>query len=245
MEHRKLDVLIPLAGTSIFFNESNYPFPKPLIEVNGKPMIQLVLEQLNSMEIVEKFIFVLNSEDCRKFHLDSVLRLLTDNRCEIIKLDKTTKGAACSVLMAIDEINPEKELLICNGDQIIEEDYNDIIGHFRTDDYDAGVVTFNSVHPRWSYVRLDKKGEIIETAEKRPLSNSAIAGFYYFKKGQMFVDAAMKMIEKGASVNDAYYIAPTLNELVLQNCKLGVYAIENEKYHSFYSPQNIKAYESI
>ncbi|WP_430428596.1 glycosyltransferase family 2 protein [Maribacter litoralis] len=244
MKNKKLDVLIPLAGKSSFFDDNSYIYPKPLIEVNNVPMIQLVLERLISMGIVDKFIFIVNSDDCKKYHLDNVLKLLTNEKCEIIKLDKDTKGAVCSALMAIDSIDSEKELLICNGDQIIDEDHNDIVDFFRINKYDAGVVTFNSVHPRWSYVRLNDQNNIIETTEKRPISDSAISGFYYFNKASYFIQSSMKMIEKDANVNGLYYVAPTLNELVLENKKLGVYNISNDKYHSFYSPQKIKVYES-
>lgn len=244
MENKKIDVLIPLAGKSVFFNDSDYLYPKPLIEVNAVPMIQLVLERLIAMDIVDNFIFVVDNGDCKRFHLDNVLKLLTKDKCEIVRLDNSTKGASCSSLMAIDYLNHDKELIICNGDQIINQDYNDIVDFFRKNNYDAGVVTFESVHPRWSYVRLNSDNHIIETAEKRPISNSAIAGFYYFKRAQLFIDSSMRMIEKDANVEGRYYIAPSLNELILVSKKLGVYPVSNDKYHSFYSPQKIKAYES-
>ena len=239
----KIICLIPLAGSSNFFDK-DYKFPKPLIEVNERPMIQIVLEQIMKDNLIEKFIFIVNSNDCKKYHLDNVLKLITDDKCEIIRLDKETKGAACSALMAIEHIKDDQELLICNGDQVLDEDFEEVVEHFRKEKFDAGVVTFNSVHPRWSYIRQNESGHIIETAEKRPISNKAIAGVYYFRNGSFFVESAMKMIEKGASVNSSYFIAPALNELILQNLKLGVFHVASSKYHSFYSPQKIKAYES-
>ncbi|ALM08450.1 hypothetical protein SB49_11975 [Sediminicola sp. YIK13] len=240
----KIDILIPLAGKSLFFDDKSYPFPKPLIDVDSTPMIQLVIERLLKLTHINKFIFIVNNEDCKKYHIDNVLRLLTEDNCEIVKLDNETKGAACSALMAIDYLDKDRQLIICNGDQVIEENYNDIIDFFQNNIFDCGVATFESVHPRWSYVRLDENDNIIETAEKRPISKSAIAGFYYFKDGYLFIESAMRMIEKDANVNGLYYIAPCLNELVLQNKKLGAYKIDNDRYFSFYSPQKIKTYES-
>ena len=131
---------------------------------------------------------------------------------------------------------------IANGDQIIDERLGDIVKQLDKN-YDAGVLSFETVHPRWSYVRLDEKGLITEAAEKRPLSNNAIAGFYYFKKGRDFVRAAMSSIKKDSNVNGIYYIAPTLNELVLEGKRLGVYKIDKTKYHTLYSPQKIQEYE--
>lgn len=238
-----INILIPLGGKSPFFDNEEYPFPKPLIEINGKPMIEIVLDNLCKIKKGKRFIFIVNPDDCHKYHLDNVLNLLTDNNCIIIKLASETKGAACSSLMAIEHINNQDKLLISNGDQVINKDLNEILDHFEKKNIYAGAVCFDSVHPKWSYVRLDENNKIVETAEKRPISKNAIAGLYYFKHGSDFVTSAMKTIEKDANVNGLYYIAPTLNEMVLENKNLEIFKIQNNQYHSFYSPQKIKEYE--
>jgi dTDP-glucose pyrophosphorylase len=171
------------------------------------------------------------------------LKLLTENNCEIIKIAGETKGAVCSSLMAIQHINNDEPLIIANADQIIDTDFDDVITQFERRDVDAGVICFESVHPKWSYVRLDKHGKIIETAEKRPISKNAIAGFYYFNKGKDFVKAGMLLVEKDANVGGLYFVAPTYNELVLDNKNLEIIRITDKQYHSFYSPQKIKEYE--
>ncbi len=237
-----LKILIPLAGKSIFFNEKEYVFPKPLLDIQGKPMIELVINNLEKILTEKEFIFLLRSEDCIRYHLDDTIRLIT-NPCTIIKIDRETKGAACSALLAIDHINNTDNLVIANGDQLFEEDLNQVLGKFHADNCDAAVICFESVHPRWSYVSLDENNRIIETAEKRPISKNAIAGFYYFKHGKDFVRAAMKSIKNDYSVNGLYYIAPVLNELVLENKMLSIYRIDNNKYFTFYSPAAIKHFE--
>jgi dTDP-glucose pyrophosphorylase len=239
-----INILIPLGGKSHFFDNDEYPFPKPLIEINGKSMIEMVIENLNRIKEESRFIFVVKTEDCNRYHLDNVLNLLTDGKCVIIKLGGETKGAVCSALMSIEHINNQERLIISNGDQIINHDLNEILAHFENKNLDAGVVCFTSVHPKWSYVRLDENNKIVETAEKRPLSKNAIAGFYYFKHGSDFVKSAMKSIEKDSNVDGLYYIAPTLNEMVLENKNLEIFKIDNSQYHSFYSPQKIKEYEN-
>ncbi|MGB5964501.1 MAG: glycosyltransferase family 2 protein [Sulfurimonadaceae bacterium] len=236
-----INVMIPLAGTNPLFPKSEYPFSKPLVEIDGKPMIQLAIENLQTIDQDIHFIFLVKAEDCKNFFLDHTLRLLTENQSTIIKIDKDTRGAACSALLAIDEIDNDTPLIICNGDQIIKEDLNKIIDHLST--YDAGVVTITSVHPRWSYIRTDGD-EVIETAEKRPISKDAIAGVFYYAKGSDYVRAAMEMIKKDAHYNDMYYIASTLNELILENKRIGFYKIPVDQYECFYSPEKIKEYEN-
>ena len=145
--------------------------------------------------------------------------------------------------MAIEHMDNPDKLVISNGDQVIEEDLNRPLSFFDERRADAGVIAFESVHPKWSYVRLGTDGRVIETAEKRPISKHAIAGFYYFKRGSDFVKSAMQSIEKDASVNGIYFIAPCINEMVLQNKRIEMFPIEDRRYRSFYSPQKIKEYE--
>jgi NDP-sugar pyrophosphorylase family protein len=238
-----INILIPLAGSNQFFNESEYPYPKPLIEINNKTMIEHVINNFDTIKEEKQFIFIVNSVECATYHLDNVLNLLTDNRCKIIKIDHQTKGAACSAMMAIEYINNDEKLIIANADQLFDDNLNDIISNFK--DLDGGVIVFDSIHPRWSYARVDNNNYIVETAEKRPLSKNAIAGLFYFKYGKDFIESAMSMIQKDASVNELYYISPTLNEMVLQNKKMMIYKIDNDKYHTFYTPQKIQEYERL
>jgi dTDP-glucose pyrophosphorylase len=245
MKKDTLNILLPLAGPSIFFNKEEFVFPKPLIEINGKTMIQHVIENLNRIRAKKKFIFVVNAEDCKKYHLDNVLKLLTDNSCKIVYVQNATKGAVCSALLAIEEIDADTPLVIANPDQIIDENLENILEYFQDHQCDSGVISFNTVHPRWSYIRLDTQDRIIEAAEKRPISKHAIAGFYYFAKGKHFVKSAMDLIEKASHVNGLYYISMTLNELILDGKKLMAYHLDTHKYHTFYSPQKIEEYQKL
>ena len=232
-----INVLIPMAGKSVYFDNSNYIYPKPLTEVKGRPMIQGVIENFNSIEDNINYIFAVNKEDCKKYHIDNVLQLLTDNNANIIRVDSDTAGAACTALLAIDSINNDDPLIISNADQHFDCSLDSFVQDFKKRDLDSAVVCFESVHPRWSYALTNEAGSIIETAEKRPISQQAIAGVFYFKHGKDFVDAAMKSIVKDASVNGIYYIAPVLNEMILDGKRLGLISVKNSDYHTFYSSQ--------
>lgn len=236
-----INILIPLAGKNSFFPESEFPYPKPLIEINGETMIEYVINNFSTITADKQYIFIVNTEDCKKYHLDNVLNLLTDHQCKIIKIDRETKGAACSALMAIESINNDTPLIIANADQVFDDNLNTLFKEFNN--FDAGIVCFESVHPRWSYARVNQDNLITETAEKRPISKHAIAGLYYFAKGSDFVISAMQMIKKDANVNGLYFIAPILNEMVLANKKMTIVPIANSRYHTFYTPAKIQEFE--
>lgn len=239
-----LNIVIPLAGRNQFFSEDDYPFPRPLIEFCGKTMIEHVIHNLNQIQCEKNYIFIVHDSDCKKFYLDNVLNLLTEYNCKIVKLRHETKGAACSVMMAVDSVNNDQPLIISNADQLFNVDLQNIITQFES--ADAGVITFNSIHPRWSYVRADNQSNyVIEASEKRPISTHAIAGFYYFKQGQDFIKSAAQMIKKDVNVDGKYYVAPSLNEMILERKNILMHEIDASQYHTFYSPQKIKEYERI
>jgi len=240
-----LNVLVPIANESNFFPETEYLYPKTLAEINGQMMIKIVIDSLQKIPGEKKFIFIIRKTDEEHFHFGNILRLLAQSDCEVVQVEGKTQGAACSCLMAIDFINDSNPLVITNCDQLIDVDLGKILSSFQAEKLDAGTICFESVHPKWSYVKQDENGLVCEAAEKRPISNNAIAGFYYFHQGCDFVSSSMKMIEKNVNLDGYYYIAPVFNEMILASKRIGVEHIPSSKYHSFYSPQKIKEYETI
>ncbi len=234
-------VLIPIAGPYDAFKEKGYLYSKNLIEVQGKPLIQHVYEKLQLLPEA-KFIFIVNREEIERFHIDNVLKLLSPS-CTIFTAENTTAGAACTALLAIEEIENNEPLLIVNGDQIIEHNIAEIIEVFNRRALDGGIITFDSVHPRWSYVKVDEQGYVVEAAEKRPISRMATAGFYYFKHGYDFAQSAMETIRKDARVDGKFYICPCYNEMVLKQQKIGIFTIPRSEYFSLASPQGVEEYE--
>ena len=238
-----MNLVLPIASKSPFFNIDEYGFPKPLIEVCGMPMIQLVIDNLLQGNQFKKVIIILQKDDCDRFHLDETLKLLMPNNAEIIKLRGNTKGALCSVLMSIEHIDNSDPLFIANCDQIFTYDFFADIALFSNSSLDAACITFNSVHPRWSYVRTDKNGKVIESAEKRPISKNAIAGFYMYKKGAEFIQFGMNSIRNASTTEDNFYISSVFNEYILADKNVGYFEVPKGSYHTFYSPQKINEYE--
>lgn len=233
-----------MAG-NLFFDSDEYVYPKPLIEILDKPMIEHAIGSLQNIEHPKRFVFIVNSEDNAKYYIENTLQLLTDENSVIIKLSGHTKGAPCSALMAIDHIDNDSPLIIANGDHIISHDLNVALEHFTEKDCDAGLLCFQSIHPKWSYAKLDVDNNVIETAEKRPISKNAIAGFYYFARGRDFVSAAKRTILKEAHVGGIYFTALVINEMILEGRKIITYQIPNSEYVNFYSPRKISEFESM
>lgn len=236
-----MNLLFLLAGDSKPFEEQNLLYPKYLIEVEGKPLVQHVFEHTRVSGTV-RHVCVIRKEEAERFHFESVLKLLVPD-AEIYVAEGTTRGAACTALLAVEAIDNDEALLIVNGDQVVDIDIGTAIAHFREWSLDGGIVTFDSVHPRWSYVRLDDEGFVVEAAEKRPISRHATAGLYYFARGKDFVAAAKEMIRKDAQVGDCFYVCPVYNEMLLGQMRVGTWQIERDSYFSLATPQGVQAYD--
>lgn len=229
-----LRVIIPMAGAGKRFKEAGYSFPKPIIDIKGKPMVQWVIENIN---VEGKFIFTLLKEDFEKYHLRYLLNLLVPN-CEIITLKKPTQGAVLSILEAEHLFNDDYPIVIVNSDQFIDWNSNEFFYAMAADNCDGGIVTFTSTHPKWSFVKTNEDGFVSEVAEKIPISNQATAGVYYFRKGGEFIRYAKQMIDLGIKTNNEYYVCPVYNEFIKDNKKIRVFPVE--KVWSFATPEDVE-----
>jgi dTDP-glucose pyrophosphorylase len=234
----KLNVVIPMAGAGSRFEKAGYTFPKPLIDVNGKPMIQVVVESMN-MEAT--FIYIVQKSHREKYNLDTLLNLITPNS-KIVEVDGLTEGAACTVLLAKEHINNENQLILTNSDQFIQWDSTEFMYQMNEKDFDGAIMCFESTHPKWSFAKTNEDGLITEVAEKNPISNQATAGIYYFKHGSDFVTSAEQMIEKNIRTNNEFYVCPVYNEAILNDKKIYNYHIPAENMWGLGTPEDLKHY---
>jgi len=234
----KMNVLIPCAGLGSRFQQANYTFPKPLIEtIDGKPMIQLVVENLN---IDAHHIFIVQKEHYEKYNLKQLLNLIAPN-CDIVQVDGLTEGAACTTLLAKELINNDEPLLIANSDQYVDDfDSNEFLYSLKNENISGGILTFTATHPKWSFVKLNTDGYVERVAEKEPISDIATCGIYYWAKGSEYVKYTEQMINKNIRVNNEFYICPVFNEAIQDNKKIKTFQIKG--MHGIGTPEDLQTF---
>jgi HAD superfamily hydrolase (TIGR01509 family) len=232
----KLNILIPMAGAGSRFEKAGYTFPKPLIDVEGQPMIKLVTENLN---MDANFIYIVQKSHREKYNLDALLNLISPN-CKIVEVDGLTEGAACTTLLAKELINNDSPLLLANSDQYIEWDSNEFMYKMVETNSDGGIVTFPATHPKWSFVKIDEFGFVSEVAEKNPISNIATVGVYYWSKGSDYVKYAESMINKNIRTNNEFYVCPVFNEAISDGKKIRTFEIK--KMWGIGTPEDLNVY---
>ena len=208
-----INIVIPMAGAGTRFKKAGYDLPKPLIDVCGKHMIEVVAANLRPKQC-HKFIYICQKEHIEKYDLKKILNSLSPN-CEIIEIDGLTEGAACTVLAAHDLINNNTPLMIVNSDQYIDYPIDDYLAKQHEEKLDGLIMTMKANDPKWSFVGFKEKSSFVSrTVEKEVISDEATVGIYNFKKGRDFVSAAEIMIERDERVNGEFYVAPVYNTLI-------------------------------
>lgn len=243
--NKNLNVLIPMAGEGSRFSKAGYTFPKPIIEVNGKPMIQLVVENLN---LDANYIYIIRKEHNTKFNISSMLNQITPG-CKIVEVDSLTEGAACTTLLAKEFIDNDMELLIANSDQYVEWESGEFYHTINNPNIDGAVLCFENSHPKWSYAKLNSDGNIDLIKEKEVISNLATIGIYYWTKGSDYVKYSEQMISKniryGQSFNGngEFYVAPVYNESILDGKIIKPYSVE--KMYGLGTPEDLETFVRI
>ncbi len=234
-----MNIVILMAGSNGDFQEKGHQYPKYLLEIQGKPIIQRIVEPLSSLS--DNITCIIRKQDQTNFYLANMLKLLCPS-CAVIEVDGETKGAVCTALFAIEKINNDDELLILNGDQLIKADIAKAVNQFRDKKQDAGIITFRAIHPKYSSILLNEQNEIIEVSEKRPISDIASTGCTYYKKGSDFIDACFSLIKKNVTTNGLFYISSTFNEMILEQKHIGMFEIPKDDYVSFSTYQMYENY---
>jgi hypothetical protein len=212
-----------------------------IAEHDGGLLIERFVEACKGLDA--QLVFAVSSRDVSRFYIDDIIRL-TAPSAVIVPITGQTQGAACTALFCIEHIGKDSELLVLNSNELLDIDYADPVRDFRHRQLDAGIVVFPSLHPRYSYVRLDTDNLIEEASEKRPISRHAMAGFSWFRHGADLILGAQKMIAKDAHVDGQFYVSLVFNELVLRQRRMGVFMIDTKQYRPLKSRRQVDAYEA-
>lgn len=236
-----LNIVIPMAGRGSRFAEAGYIEPKPLIPVFGKPMIELVIDNLRP-NCHHRFIFICHAEHLDEYPLQNLLETKAPG-CKIIKTEIVTEGAACTVLLAKKYINNSDQLMIANCDQYIDLNINKYLSYLNPN-LDGLIMTMKENSKKWSYIELNSQREITRVVEKEVVSDEATVGIYNYRYGFDFVSAAEKMVLKNLRVNNEFYVAPSYNEMIFINKKIGFYNIGSlgNGMHGLGTPEDLQAF---
>jgi bifunctional N-acetylglucosamine-1-phosphate-uridyltransferase/glucosamine-1-phosphate-acetyltransferase GlmU-like protein len=233
----KTNVLILAASGK---GRSQREYPGFLSEMDGECLLEKLCQQIHQIAH-HSVCFAFLTEDVRKYRLASIAELVSPG-ASIVKVPSKTKGAACTALLAAANFGGDEELVLVSANEFIDQPLGDLVADFRAKEYDAATLVFQSVHPRYSYVKVDN-GLVSEAAQCVPISRNATTGFFWFRKVSDFIEAIESAIRKDSHHQGHYYVAPLLNELLLKGRKVGALSIDSRHYLPLKSERQIAAFE--
>jgi dTDP-glucose pyrophosphorylase len=209
-------LIIPLAGRGSRYTNVGYTIPKPLIEINGKPMLFHAFQSVKKV-LYEKVIFIALKEHEKIYGVSSIIREQIVNDFELILLDDVTEGQLCTVLTASQFFKTNQSILIAASDSFIESNIAEDIQNSKAD----GIISvINIPGEQWSFAKINQQGRVIEVAEKSRISDYASTGLYYFKDVNLFEQLAHEMIKNKETSKGEYYIMPLYNKLIANGARI-------------------------
>ncbi len=232
-----INIVIPLAGEGKRFSSKGIDIPKPLIKVDGKALIQHSVESLG---IEGRFIFITKKYKNKEYNneLTALLRSLQPDSIEI-QVEQKQRGASDAAMYASKYIDTEDSLIIANCDQRMSWDSKRFTQFIEDSHCDGSVVLFKATDPKHSYAEIIND-EIVRIVEKNPISNDALIGIHYWRKGKDFVRSAKRLLEDDLA--DEVYISQTYQMLIDEGLSILPYFIPNNEYINLGTPEDVDLY---
>lgn len=234
--------ILVLAAGQVGFDTHDGGYPVCLTETDGMSLLERIVVNTRNID-APHYTFALLDKEAEQFHLDKVVNLLSPGST-VIRIPESTQGSACTAMLAASLLDPNKDLLIISGNELVDIDFAEVVTEFKQRKLDGGTLTFHSVHPRYSYVRLNDEGLVTEAAQQDPISHNATVGVFWFAKTGVFVEAVKNLVRKNASVTGKFFVAPAFNELILKQGRVGVREMDISKYRPLKTERQVHQFEN-
>lgn len=209
MTSKTVQLVIPMAGKGKRFADAGYELPKPLLDIHGVPMYQVVVANLFTSHTFSITVICPSAWDLAA-EIQTALERICPN-VRVIEIDYVTDGPAETVALALPYLDPDLPLVIANSDQFVDTNLEEFDSLLVEEDVSGVILTMEDDDPKWSYARLNEFGHVTEVVEKEVISELATVGIYGFKTAAVFSLALDAMRERGEKVNNEWYVGPTYN----------------------------------
>ena len=224
-----MKVIIPMAGSGNRFVQKGYADPKPLIKVNGKRIVEYILDMFSSEDEV---IFICNEKHLEETNMRDILKEIRPNS-EVVSMPMHKLGPVYTVQQVYDRIDDNEEVIVSYCDNPYLWDRDDFVNYVRECDLDGCVLSHTGFHPhtlnhtKMAFIK-ENNGLLQEIKEKEcytndPMSEHASTGTYYFKKGSYIKKYFDMAIAKDIHHKGEYYVTLVYNLLVQDGLRVGYY----------------------
>ena len=227
-----MKVIIPMSGQSSRFTKAGYETPKHLIEIDGKKVIEHIIDLYPEDS---EFVFIINDKHREETDVVDVLNKAAPDSV-IVTIPSHKKGPVHSVLQATKYIDDYEPVIVNYCDFSMHWDYEDFEEFVTQTECDGCVVCYTGFHPHmlgsdnYAFCKTDEKNKILEIREKQPftadkMSEFASTGTYYFREGSYIKKYFQQLIDDDININGEYYVSLVHNLLIDDDLLNSVYEI--------------------
>lgn len=249
MLEKKVQLIIPMSGVGKRFIDAGYVDTKSLIVVDGKPIIQHVVELFDSPDDV---IFICNEIHLQDTNMEEILKLISPN-CKILSVpNKNRKGPVDAVNQVAEYIDDDREVIISYCDYGTSWDYVKFLKETRETDSDGAIACYTGFHPHmlgsdnYAFVKMEGS-KAVAVKEKKPFTNNKMSelasnGTYYFKNSSTLKKYFKELVDLKDSINGEYYVSLVYNLLIRDNLLVTTFLID--KMLQWGTPYDLENYRS-
>ena len=192
----KIHLIMPMGGAGSRFFKNGFVTPKPLIVIKDKPFLYWSTKSLLEYIEVKDLTFVVLQEHIDEFKIDKEIhKYFPDAKIEIIP--QLLNGAVLTCVEGLKSINDDLPIVFNDCDHMFFcNEFNEYCNKGDFSELDGALLTFTSNDPKYSFLEMDDSGNVINTVEKKVVSNNAICGAYYFRNKELFLKSVEEYLEK-------------------------------------------------
>ena len=245
---KNTSLILPMAGAGSRFSLSGYDVPKPLLEIDNKPM---VIQAVNCLPKCDNLYFGCLEEHLHKYNIKEELEKNFD--ANIVAIKNVTEGQACTTEKIIKESNIclEDPILISACDNGAYYDEQKLKELFLDQSVDVIVWTFRNHQTSknnpnmYAWLEVDENNFIKHVSCKKfiyedPLKTHAIIGTMFFRKAKYFIDGLRKNYKENIRTNNEFYVDDVLNQNIKSGLKVKLFEVKN--YICWGTPEDYKTY---
>ena len=244
-----MQIIIPMSGFGERFRKAGYNVPKPLIEVEGKPVIAHVLDLFPGEKDV---VFICNKEhlETRDFRMREVLDRLCPTG-KVVSIEPHKFGPVYAVSKAFSEIDPDRPAIVNYCDFTCYWDYHHFKKYVLMSQCDGCIPAYRGFHPHslnstyYAYMQ-EKDGWLLDIQEKKPFTNNpmlefASSGTYYFSTGSKLIHYFKEAMKRKLTVEGEYYVSLVYRTMIEDGLSIAVYELQH--FMQWGKPEDLQEYE--
>ena len=243
-----MQIVIPMSGFGERFRKVGYSVPKPLIVIDGKTIIQHVVEMFPGEKDIT---FICNKDHLNenKYRMGEILKEIAPE-CKVIPIKPHKLGPVHAVLQVIDELNLEKPTILNYADFTCDWNYIDFCNTVQQTECDGAIPCYRGFHPHtlWSnyyaYVP-EKEMHALDIQEKKPFTDSpreefASSGTYYFKSANLMRQYFERCVTENLTVGGEYYVSMVYKPMIQDGLNIQVYELNH--FMQWGTPSDLEEY---